>query len=94
VKTLLVLFALLAAATITTVVLTLVFGFVPAVLGGVGIFAGLLGGLVGIFFGIVGIVIAIVGVLLVAALLLSPIWVPILAVVGIVALCRRRPQTA
>ncbi len=94
VKTLLALIVLVVVVPVIALVVALAIGVVPAFCGGIGIFAGLLGGLVGIFFGIVGIVIAVVTVLLVALLLLSPLWLPIVGIVAIVAACRRRPRTA
>jgi len=35
---------------------------------------------------------ALLAVMLVVALVLSPIWVPVLAIVGIIALVRRTPR--
>lgn len=74
---------------VATVVLTLVFGFVPALLGGFGLVAGIFGTIVGLLAGVFGVVVGLVVLAVTAAVLLAPIWLPILLIVGIVALCRK-----
>jgi hypothetical protein len=55
-------------------------------------------GLIGAAFGVLAAGLSVVAALVCTALLvaavLSPLWIPILAVIGIVALCRRRSPAA
>ncbi|HRE80457.1 MAG TPA: hypothetical protein PLN52_05375 [Opitutaceae bacterium] len=71
--------------------IALVLGFIGCLLMAVG--GGLLGGISALAAGAIAILAVVVSVGFTALVLLSPIWIPLLMVLGVIALCRRLART-